>query len=106
MSSPSSLTWLSPMDSLTIRSEVMGDFHEPYGAVLISVIYGSFAQRDRKSGKRDYRQNAGKCKAGEKQRRRPPPKSAPYPSVSVLTRRIDGRILNLTRRRRVAKTLR
>jgi hypothetical protein len=26
--------WLRPTEPLTMRSEVMGDFHEPYGAIF------------------------------------------------------------------------
>ena len=32
--SPANRTWLRPIDSLTMRSDVRGDFHEPYGAVF------------------------------------------------------------------------
>src|SRR2546423_6844390 len=34
MSSPSRRGWLNPIISLTIRSEVIGDFHEPYDAIV------------------------------------------------------------------------
>src|ERR1700737_3760233 len=34
MSSPARRGWLNPIISLTIRSEVIGDFHEPYGAIV------------------------------------------------------------------------
>ena len=34
MSSPSKVGWLKPTEPLTMRSEVIGDFHEPYGAIF------------------------------------------------------------------------
>jgi hypothetical protein len=34
MLSPSKVGWLKPTEPLTMRSEVMGDFHEPYGAIF------------------------------------------------------------------------
>ena len=34
MLAPSKVGWLIPTEPLTMRSEVMGDFHEPYGAIF------------------------------------------------------------------------
>ena len=34
MSSPLNAGWLRPTEPLTIRSEVIGDFQEPYGAIV------------------------------------------------------------------------
>jgi hypothetical protein len=34
MSSPSNAGWLRPTEPLTMRSEVIGDFQEPYGAIF------------------------------------------------------------------------
>src|SRR6266850_2428606 len=36
ISSPSMHGWLRPTEPLTIRSEVIGDFQEPYGAISIA----------------------------------------------------------------------
>jgi hypothetical protein len=32
--SPSKVGWLIPTEPLTMRSEVIGDFQEPYGAIF------------------------------------------------------------------------
>jgi hypothetical protein len=34
MSFPAKVGWLKPTDPLTIKSDVIGDFHEPKGAII------------------------------------------------------------------------
>src|SRR6266481_5175776 len=114
MSSPSRRGWLNPIISLTIRSDVIGDFHEPYGAIV--TVGPAFFANCFECREGDYRQKTRKCKevrtacgsgrlmitceatikppatAGGSDKKSKgadlPQSRRHYPSVSVLTRRI------------------
>src|SRR5437763_8368390 len=105
MSSPSRRGWLNPIISLTIRSEVIGHFHEPYDAIVTggSTFFAKFlnaekaiiARKLESASGTDFRlcydESPHRRSLCHKKAKAPtsPKVGALYPSVSVLTRRIN-----------------
>src|SRR6266550_3791797 len=105
MPSPSRRGWLSPIISLTIRSEVIGDFHEPYGAIVTGgpTFFAKFWNAEKAIIFRKLESASGTdfslCNGELSHRLKPVPQKSKgadlpqsrrhYPSVSVLTRRIN-----------------
>src|SRR6266513_5894170 len=105
MSSPSRRGWLSPIISLTIRSEVIGDFHEPYGAIVTGgpAFFAKFLE----CREGDYRRKTRNCKRAQKAKAPTSPKVGAITLQSQFSQgeSMNEEILKSSRVSRVAERL-